>query len=321
MRLLNFWEEKCRRKLFRYAALKNIIRIKIKDQPAAKAPVTLEGLLQYREARDQEYRYYSGYGDSAWESGNDRVYAFITKIATDSINKGRISPEEQNVLFFYAGEYTPLINSLKKHRCGDTPLQKQYNARAESLRYSDAGLVALYAGTWMPDNQLADLGIHPEIGLRLGKYYGKMNYNFSLGGRFIKSPEDYRVLKHDSVYNTHNFAGIYAALEVGRALYKGIKNELDLTVGLGYDAINIVPADQEKGIDGVNIGSLNVNVGFGYLFYFNNKDFIELEARYHFLNYQNHIDNTLYGNATTLRLIFGFTDDNERQATLKAMGY
>ena len=288
----------------------------------------LQNLITYKE--DQDFitenkeqvlkpGYYDYYPD--WGEVTLTYYQFVQKMATDVLTQQNLKPLERDLLRFYAGEYDQLLSELRKDNYSGNPLQEVYNRRIASSIQDEGLSFAIFTGYWMPTENLADLGNHPEIGLQGGYFKGKMKYGLMLSARFLKTPDDYRVRQNDSNYVTDKFNAILVGAEIGRALYKGARNELDLNLGIAYDGITVVAGDEEEGIDPVMVESINLNLGLEYRFYYNLKNYLALDARYHFLNYQNNINNDLTGNALTVRLAWGFTTSYNRRDTLKNLGY
>lgn len=308
--------------------VENILSIS-KDSFAVEDPEKLlEALISYRTelavalyhqkilVEEANFNYYPD-----WREVRNNYYHFIQRWAENVLTQQNLEPLERDLLRFYAGEYDQLLDELRKDNYSGNPLQQEYKQLVAS-QIQDEGLsCAIFTGYWMPTENLADLGNHPEIGMQGGYFNGKMKYGLILSARFLKAPQDYRVRQNDSNYVTDDFNAILIGAEIGRALYKSARNELDLNLGIAYDGLTVVSGDEEEGIDPVMVESINLNLGLEYRFYYNLKNYLALDARYHFLNYQNNINNDLTGNALTVRLAWGFTTSYNRRHTLKNLGY
>ncbi len=290
--------------------------------------VFLEELIRYRQEQEfisdnkeglfdpWAYNYYPD-----WDTVAVRYYTFLQQFASDGMNNVKAEGLRGDLLRFYAGEYDELLRKLKREKYTQNEVQEEYNEEVRSLIYDEGALFAVYAGYWQPIDNLSALGPHPEIGFQLGYFKEKMKLGLTAGVRFVDSPEPYRYRKNDSNYVTDNFTAFQIGAEAGYAVWKGARNELDLNLGVAYDGITVVAGDEEAGEPTVMMSTLNVNAGIEYRFYYNLKNYVALDARYHFLNYKNNINSEMNGDAWTLRLIWGFTSSTERRRELKALGY
>lgn len=268
------------------------------------------------------YFQYRDYYTIEWPKVEKEYYTFLKSWAQDLLEKGISKNEmEIDILRFYAGQSDVFLSKLKKEKYKDTPIQLSYTKALAKLKYYEGLYFAVYGGTWVPTNNLSRLGVHPEIGIKVGYFVNRFSFDLLFGLRFLDAPEDYRVLKNDSIYESDQHTGIQVGGQMSYTLIKGIKNQFDVTSGLAYDQINMISGDQEAGIDPVTIRSLNINIGLEYRYYYNIKNYFALNCSYNFLSYENNINDNLFGNAVSLRLIWGFTEGHTRKNALQRMGY
>ncbi len=285
----------------------------------------LNTLVTYKQSSGYSESNVSGYRDyylQEWQQVETDYKTFIKTLALEiQAEKGSPTPVESDILNYYAGNEYPLFKSLRKGRYTGISLQSEFDKKVNSYRYNSGGLFAFYGGTWTPTNNLSRLGTHPELGLKVGYYDNRFTFDLGLGVRFGSAPEDYRVLKNDSMYKSNQYTGFFIGAGMGYAIYRGIKSQFDFTAGLAYDQITMYVSDQETGEGGLSIRSINVKAGVEYKYFYNIKSYIAIGTGYNFLNYKNNINDDLYGGAVSVHLIWGFTGDHAKRRELKELGY
>ncbi|AEV32075.1 hypothetical protein Oweho_1068 [Owenweeksia hongkongensis DSM 17368] len=243
--------------------------------------------------------------------------SYSTRLLQDGTERKKI---ERDILTFFSGNPESLITGLKQEQY-EGKLQENYNQMIADLTYDSGYFLTLYGGMWSPTENLSKLGNKPELGFTLGGFEGRYGAELLLGFRFVNSPVNYSIRDKDSVYQDNHFTSVTIGVQGYYSILKNLRNDLSLTTGVGYDEITIVPTDEGDNVDNVSTGTLNVNFGFQYRYYFDYKDYLGVDVRYSFLDFSNHIDNELSGNAISLRLLYGFTSSDRKKQQLKLLGY
>ncbi|MDZ7847600.1 MAG: hypothetical protein U5L96_13000 [Owenweeksia sp.] len=282
----------------------------------------ITGLLTryYHRQNDTTSGQYSHQYQS-WQSKRHNYYHFLKSLAQEMLSGSYDEALKRDLLRYYAGDFAALKKNLREQNYPGSPIDDQYQSRLKELVESSETHVALFAGAWLPLENLSELGIHPTIGAQLGFFSHKMHYDLTFGFRFINTPNTYRAFANDSTYETKRFVNYYLGAEISRSLHRDLRSDFEVGFGLGLENMNLQPYDEENDIDGVNLTTFAMNIGLGYRYYFNFKDFIKVDLRYHFLNYSNNINDQLQGDVITTRIIIGWSNRTDRQRQLQALGH
>lgn len=282
-------------------------------------PELLELILHYRDnqqhspsAWDHPYQY-----RQAWLKAHRDYYDFLKSWSGEELHSGNYDGIDSELLSIYAGNWQEFKDELKSGSFPDSTIQLAYQDRLRELIYEDEFSLELFTGIWMPQSNLGRLGNHPIIGLGASGFTGGFRFNASFALRFLKAPDDYRVRRYDSIFVDDYFSSIYFGFEVYRSLYRDLRNDISVGLGVGYDGITFHTYGGNSDLAPETLNSFNLNIGLGYSFYYNYQNFVRLEGRYNFVNFRNNINDDLAGDAIALRLIFGFTDNSARRKLAK----
>ncbi len=320
--VLDYWEKNCGElDAVKYGNI--LLDIKYEEFVEAKYSDLLQLLVGYRETVEYTSGNYFYYDRRSQEiiNAQNAYHAFLKSFAGDLLAEQNHPGIEKDILNFFAGNFDSLTAGLEKGHYEGSSLQKTYNDLINELIYDKGMMMGLYAGSWSPTGNLSTVGTHPEIGFVYGGYKDHYGIDFIAGVRFVDSPNDYRIRKDDSTYVSNHFASVTVGLQGYYSLLKGFKNELALAAGLGYDGITIQSSDEDSGAESVSVGTLNINLGLQYRLYYDLKNYLAFDVRYHYLNFKNNINGELAGHAITGRLVYGFTSSHARQRKLRALGY
>ncbi len=324
IRLLNYWEKQCGG-AYDARQVRILLEIKGDTFKVSEKKDLLNTLLDFKRSPMEYETNTNGYVDyypTEWEEVESGYKSFIINLANDArTSRNVLKQQEDDILKYYSGDETSLFKNLRKKEYAGTYLQAEYDEIVDDYRYNSGAVFAVYAGSWIPTNNLSRLGTHPDLGLKLGYYENRFNVDLHLGIRFVDAPSEYRVRKDDSTYQSDQFSSFYAGVDMGYAIYRGVRHQFDVTAGLGYDQITMFSSDEETGEGGLTIRSFNVKAGVEYKYFYNIKNYLALGCSYNFLNYQNNINDDLYGGAVSVHLIWGFTSDHNKRRDLKELGY
>jgi len=224
---------------------------------------------------------------------------------------------------FYAGNLESLFPEIQQERFDHTKLRAAYNADVarylEMIHYD----ISFYSGLWRPQGGLSRLGAHPLIGARVTARRNRLLARASLEFRFGDAPEPYRVYFDDWFWDTRDYVGTYIGLEPGLALFRGRHHGLDLHLGIGYEEIVTLPANEYDLEESHAIDSFNLNASLTYRFYFGpyQSRFFGLETRFEDTNHGTSGGSDLSGSAWSFRLGYGFLLGNARERRLHLLQY
>ncbi|NLF42522.1 MAG: hypothetical protein GX587_07495, partial [Bacteroidales bacterium] len=179
--------------------------------------------------------------------------------------------------------------------------------------------LSVFSGAWVPMGNASVLGVHPilgaELGLRKNKFQATMVGEF----RFGNAPNPINIYQSDTILETDRFSGNYLGLEGSRLLFENEKGYYLLSIGVGIDGFDAVKKTQ--GFESKTINSLNLNLGAGYAIKISKKLSASLQARYHFINYNNKGGTAVDGHALSIRLVMGLRENARKDEGLKQLGY
>lgn len=180
-------------------------------------------------------------------------------------------------------------------------------ARSQSVSHKVSGVLTIGAGTWFPSGHLFHLGDHPEIDFGLGGRGKKNEFDIDWALRFVNTQQPYTIVRNDTPWSRHYFTGGYFGLDYTRYIISRYRFEAGPTAGIGIDFIDVADDDDnnDSGLSPTEIHSFNYNLGIRFNYYTHRNVFLDLTARYHFLNYNNPGGSPFDGNAFTIDLQIG----------------
>jgi len=223
---------------------------------------------------------------------------------------------------FYSNNFDPLLKALRDKKIPGTFLQAKYNETVNKAKTASEGNVALIGEWWIPTQNATVLGQHPGLGVQVGIKKNKFMVDLTAIIRFINSPHEYKVFSQNTVQTTRHFLGGYVGVEVGREMWRKGKSELDVVGGIGYDGFEAIAEDVDAGIGSKSLNSLNINLGVGYRYYYkkDSGQYLSLQPRINTVNYANKRGSDLSGNIISIRLIWGFSSNDNRDEQLARLG-
>ncbi|MFH1842915.1 MAG: hypothetical protein ABIF77_06880 [bacterium] len=258
------------------------------------------------------------YSDADFAPDFDYFDLFTADLADQLL--AAVEPGSLAELFcrFYAGNLESLFPEIQQERFAHTKLRAAYEADvARYLKMIHYDLT-FYGGLWQPQGGLARLGSHPLLGVRATARRNRLLARASLEFRFGDAPQPYRVFFDDWFWDTRDYVGTYIGLEPGVALLRGRHHGLDLHLGIGYEEIVTLPANEFDLEESHAIDSFNLSASLTYRFYFGpyQSRFFGLETRFEDTNHGTGGGSDLSGNAWSFRLGYGFYLGNARERHL-----
>jgi len=166
---------------------------------------------------------------------------------------------------------------------------------------------AFITGIWVPLGKLNTLGLHPELGFQLGWKKRKMNYDFTIMLKFLRTPNYYLAYRKETntFEKTNHFLGGYIGFDVGRDILVRKKHELQVVGGIAYDGFDVFEKDEKLGLKGVSLHSYNINAGLAYRFYIKDNFYLGLKAKYNVVDYTLNKVIDLTGHTVTIHFSIG----------------
>ena len=236
----------------------------------------------------------------------------------------QVEPNSMESLFceFYNNQFGSTFSKIKTSSVDNTFIRYLYDQELrETLHLADTGF-SLISGFWMPRGRNEILGNHPVAGISGGikknEWIGDITFIF----RFLEAKNSFSIIDNGTLRNTKDFFGIYLGIDGGYELFRNMKHEFDVLVGLGYDGI-----ESAKSLDDdepIYINSFNYNVGVGYKFYVKkyNINHLGVQLKYNFINYDTKGGSKLSGNSISLRILYRIDyDNNAKGKKLKTLHY
>lgn len=327
--LLDYWESKCglREPLYRAKTLLALKEKRYTDKEI-KSDKILSLIFNFnnrmdasKEADTYTYDNYKSYFGFVPINGD--FDAFTKNAFSDlkpSYSEGSI---ESLLCEFYGGNHEVIFSKLQTNEYANTPLGEEYSKEvAKYLKMAEIH-VSAHLGVWIPTGELTKIGIHPEIGLSSGWKHKKMNYDFILGIRFLKSPNYYEAYRTGSTIPelTNQYLGGYLGFDLGRDVYAKKGHEIQILGGIGMEGFDALDGNESLRIPSASIWSYSFNFGLGYRFYISNTLYIGVRAKYNFVDYTINKAINFTGNPVTIQIVIGGVDNPYRNNNLKALGY
>ncbi len=254
----------------------------------------------------------------AWLTAHRKYYEFLNSWAKEELLHPPTNQLQKDILIAYSGDELPLLEKLKSDNYSDALTQQEFNNVLMETVYGDEFSFDLFTGVWIPHAKLNRLGSHPLVGFTASGYTNKMRYSAGASFRFLKAANEYMVRRDDSIFVDDYFFSFNIGIDAYRSLYRDLRSDISVGAGIAYDGITFHVYEGEE-YEAENLSSPNFHLGMAYTFYYNYQNYVRLEGRYSFLNYQNHINANLSGNALEIRLIFGFSDNHSRKMMAKRL--
>ena len=235
----------------------------------------------------------------------DNLNKFTVNLSKILLEAKELSNVEIFFLRIYANDFDKtLFQTLEYKKFDGTRIKELYLQEKKSGYFHNDWML----GVWIPQGNLDILGVHPFFGYRLGTKYSKSTVDIALGIKFANSPNTYQVYKEDIIWNTKYFLGWYVGIDAGYELFRLWNNSIALIGGIawdGFDSLNEKKECCKNETMSKTIHSLNLNIGLGYKFHFNNQRYIGIDFKYNFVNYKNPNGSNLDGYTYTVNLIIG----------------
>lgn len=243
--------------------------------------------------------------------------------------------KEDIFLQFIKEDRIDATHDLRVNREKNESFQSIYNERATDLLSRQVGLMTLRSGVWVPQGNASVLGLNPVIGFSLGGTFRKMDMlSVVLEGRIGASISDsLSIMYKDSLITTDYVSGLYVGFEYDKRLLssRNFRHRFGLTLGLGYDHVNVIP-EYLRGVDDGNtddevntkprkyLPSINANVGLSYSYRLTMGSYLGWNARFNYHNYNNKGGDSLTGTSINANVVIGFLFNDTRWSEGEKLG-
>lgn len=327
--VLNNWQSICGisepiiRTRILFSILENNFRESIYDSTIVDYVFNYMKRMDTTTTSDLYYNYQSYFGFVPIR----QEYDYFTQCIADTLLQ-RIFYNPMELLFseFYANVLVDPVKEIQLDTIyNNTQFRTYYYQRVDPyLQKTDLNL-NFFTGIWIPFGNASLLGNHPVLGFQVGAHKQKMTYNMTLAFRFLKSKNEYTILRDGNIETTDKFFGGYLGVDIEREIFKFRKNEFELLAGIGYDGFSSVLVNTEDDNPdndvGHSISSINTNFGLGYRHYNAKKSYIGLQCKYNFVNYVNTGGTNLTGDNLTISLIVGGFSNDSKDIGLNELRY
>ncbi|GIM50531.1 hypothetical protein [Capnocytophaga stomatis] len=327
-RLLEYWEGKCglteplqRAKLLLSIYENRFFEGLLTDR-AIYYIISYQNRMQLiEEKKEYLYENYASYYDYV-PIGKD-FDKFTQKEFEKLKEKFKTESTEYLLCDFYSGNHNNIFEKLQENTYETSFLVKEYKERVSEFIDLPEAHLSILTGAWIPTGKLNVLGTHPELGFQLGLKNKKMNYDFVMSIRFLKSANEYMAKrdKEEDYIPTRHFFGGHIGAEVGRDIYRKGNNEIQIVSGLAFDGFDALKKDEEAGLKSASTTSYNINFGIAYRYYFKNNAYLGLRIKYNIVDYTLNKVVNLTGNPISLQLSIGWLENQRKKSALETLQY
>ncbi|MDD3738475.1 MAG: hypothetical protein PHP31_04200 [Lentimicrobiaceae bacterium] len=327
--LLQYWESKCGMREPIYRA-KILLALKQNQYHDSLLNIgTLSNILNYQKRMDMikySNSYYYDYSEPYYGyTPPGQEFDKYTQELSKSLMKNYQTEQIEYLLTeFYGENYDTIFPKIQSGIYGENRLTTEYENIVNKYVNMAEFHLSWITGVWIPTGKLKKLGLHPEIGFQMGAKHKKMNYDFTLTIRPVKSPNYYEArIKQfgDSIISTNYFFGAYVGFDVGRDLFSRNGHEMQLTGGIALDGFDVLDVDKDEDIKGVSVLTYNLNMGIGYRYYITNSFYLGLRTKYNIVDYSMNKVIDFTGNPITIQFIIGGVGGTLRNDYLRELKY
>lgn len=286
---------------------------------------TVPQLLWHRT--EQEYRstwrqwdHLYGFGQPV-DNTHDRFIEFQTELARQVADNEEANPSGRAIGLFYAGEYDSAFALIQADPMHGTALQHSYDdyVAFTKQRFPDRFNVAFLAGILIPQDDLAFLGNHPDLGLQIGGEGPRWRADVSVNYRFLSAKEEFTVEQGERLVSTDDFNSWLVAVDGGFKFLNNARQSSDVFVGIGYDVIH--SARHEGHAE--NHEAISFSFGLRHRVFVNTRSgmYLGAQIRYTLVDYPNPNGTDLDGNTITVSLLSGWSLHETLWQFLKNLNY
>lgn len=322
--ILDYWTIKCGRTepVYRAKIILYLVQNKNIDPIIDSSALDYIEMYRYRieKSKTDTYHHYEKYiKDYGYLPFNSKFDSLTKKIALQYLNK--VSTRSVDYLFceFYGGVNDSIFYKIQHNDFKGTNMAIGYYKFISMLKSYMYMNLSISGGAWIPTGSMKKFGIKPLFGFNMELEKNNITYKLNAMVRFGNSNVIYQAKNKETnrIESTNEFSGANVGFDVGWILLRTKKADFKVQAGLGLDFIDVFPdKDTEDNIDvSTTLYTYNFNLGLGYRYHFKST-FLELNAKYHFVDYRlgNIVD--FSANPITIYLSFGIPGFNFRDQHL-----
>jgi hypothetical protein len=237
----------------------------------------------------------------------DEDFSKFTRDLADNLKPYTdLQPVERFFVDFYSHDFRKAFRMLESGALGGTRIDSLYRQRNHRVITARKRYLGAYLGLWSPGGNLSTLGNHPQIGFFSGSSRNRAVFNFNFLMVFGNAANPYHVVANNTLFTSENYLSLHMGFDGGLAVVKTTNSALIASVGLAYEGFESLTLGQQEQYEMSNfIGTFNLNLGLQYRFMHFDGSLFGLQAKYHFVNYQNPGGTDFSGNVVTVGLFFG----------------
>ena len=326
--ILDYWEDKCgvREPIYRARVLMELQQGTFDDIYFSDSPFWYIINYDNRMAMMRTGNYFHYDNDKAlygYLRPGDEFDEYTMWLGGEMMKKYEPGSAEYLMAEFYskAGTADELMDKLQTEEYSSTALGGEYRNLVDGILGEGEMHAAIVTGAWVPSGDLAELGVHPELGFSFGYKKKRMNYDLFLIMKFGKPKNPYLAKRNGEWEMTDHFFGGYIGFEAGYDVIQRRRHELQLSGGVAFDGFDVLEENKDYDLKGVSANALNLNVGVGYRFYTGPNFYIGLRARYNVVDYSSSGKIKLSGNVITVGVQIGFLENAMKKHNLEALRY
>jgi hypothetical protein len=325
--VINRWKEFCGESepLIRVDILSQI-QLGYFSEESYSDPYTMDMIILYidRLELSQEKNYhqiYEYYKISLGFIPLKSDFDLLTIVWAESLlNNKDLTPAEKAFCLLYSNQFDEFWKYVSGDSIAGTALKKMYTEKVNSTKRMVDGNFGILAGIYLPTGNLNTvIGPKSIMGLQFGMKIKKVQYDLTIALRPGSSKQTYEVFYKNEHVQTDHYLGGYVGFDTSYELRNNFKTEIDLLGGIAFDGFDAIESDLDNDIDGKSLNSLNLNVGLGYRIYSKRMNYLGIQARYNFVNYNNKKGTNLDGNYLSLILTYNLFGNIKKHDALKKM--
>lgn len=306
--LMDFWQHYCEgpEPLVRFRILYTIETNTFSDDWYPDNILDLLHDYEQMVTAHEDGPWYYDYFDREFFLVDEDFSRFTRDLAGQLTQYTDLQPVERFFADFYAHNFRKAYNTLELGTLKGTRVDSLYRARQHRVLTARKRHLGAYLGAWSPRGNLSTLGIHPQIGFFAGSAHKStvFKFNFLLG--FGNSANPYQVVANNALFTSEHYLSLHMGVDGGYKVLRTPSSAFIASAGLAFEGFESLTAGQQEQYEtSVFIGSFNLNFGLQYRFMAYDGSFIGLQAKYHFVNYQNPGGTDFSGNVITFGLLFG----------------
>ncbi|NJC26056.1 hypothetical protein [Neolewinella antarctica] len=231
------------------------------------------------------------------------------------------NPEYNYLARIYSNDPSVTFNDLQGPEFNGTTLKVLYEDKvAETVNLLE-GTYSAYAALWIPNDDVNQLGPHPEIGFTVGAQKQRLSYNLLIAFRFLNAKEPYlaRRDKTDPFVETKHFFGGTLGVDVGYDLLRTEKTTVLANLGIGFDGFDNFTDEDDQ--DASSVGSFLVYGKLEWRHNLKNGHYLSLFTRYHQVNYGGGERVMLSASPVSVGITFGRSYNLKKDLQLRQLQY